>query len=73
MAKLTTCVEHLDTMQTIFEDMAAARTDKDWPRLHALAAAAQVHLGAADFLWRVSDRPTALDSRTAQRWRDATR
>lgn len=71
MAKPNTCVEHLDAMQTFLEDMPAARRDEDWPRLHALAAAAQTHLAAADFLWRASNRPTALDARTAQRWRDA--
>lgn len=71
MSKLLSCAEHLDAMHTYLEDMPDARHTKDWPRLHALAAAAQAHLSAADFLHRISDRPTGLDGRTGRRWLDA--
>lgn len=71
MPKLPDAVDHLDAMQAYMDDMPKAYHDQDWLRLHALAAAAQVHVDAAEFLRRLSDRPTALDGRAGQRWRDA--
>lgn len=69
--KPLSCVEQLDAMQTYLDAMQKAHQEEDWPRLQALAAAAQAHLGAAEFLRRVSERPTVFDGRAAQRWRDA--
>ena len=71
MPKPMTGPAHLDAVASYLDDMADARKNQDWPRLHALAAAAQAHLSAAEFAWRLAHASTAPGERQAQRWLDA--
>lgn len=61
----------LDAVASYLGDMAQARQKEDWPRLHALAAAARVHLATAEFAWRLAHSSASPNERQAQRWLDA--
>lgn len=63
--------EHLDAVTSYLSDMPQARQKEDWPRLRALAAAAQAHLATAEFAWRIAHTPAAPGERQTQRWLDA--
>lgn len=69
MARKMTGPDHLEAGHDCLEDLAKARQQEDWPRVTALAAAAQAHLAAASIAFQVSSAPAALLSgRQGQRW-----
>lgn len=68
MPRPTSGADHLDAMQDFLKELPDACRAKDWPRLHALAAAAQVELSAAEFLRRAEQSDAHLDRRVWGRW-----
>lgn len=69
MPRRTSGPDHLDAAHECFEDLAKARRDEDWPKVTALADAAQAHLSMASLAWQISCAPAAvLSGRSGQRW-----
>lgn len=68
MARKLSGPDHLDAAHDCLDDLARARSAADWPRVSALAAAAQAHLAMASFAWQMTMPGAALAGRHGQRW-----
>lgn len=69
MARKMTGPDHLEAGHDCLDELAKARQQGDWPKVAALAAAAQAHLSMASMAWQVSSAPAALlAGRQGQRW-----
>lgn len=69
MARTMSGPENIDAARDCLDDVAKARQQQDWPKVAALAAAAQAHLAMAELAWQVSSIPgSALAGRQGQRW-----
>jgi hypothetical protein len=72
MARKLSGPDHLDQAHECLDGLVRARREADWSQVAALAAAAQAHLGMAEFARSLLAGPAAVVAgRQGQRWLDA--
>lgn len=72
MARKLSGPEHVEQAHECLDGLAGARREADWPKVAALAEAAQAHLAMAEFGRSLLTGPAAVVAgRQGQRWLDA--
>lgn len=71
MGRGTPGYEHVEAAQDCLTDLVKARGERDWPRVTALAAAAQAHLAMASLARDLALAPSSSTTRDIHRWQAA--